>query len=54
MAKKDSHIRSVDVSLYHDTKNVKEANIADLSTENMKIYGANINLARVFPEVHDG
>jgi len=54
MAKKDSHIKSVDVALYHDTKNVKEANIADLSTENMKIYGANINLARVFPEVHDG
>lgn len=52
--KKDSHIMSFDEKIYLDDKRIEKENIAELNTNNMKIYGMNINLARVFPEVHDG
>lgn len=42
------------VKVYEEDKNIETANIANLNITNMKIYGANINLARVFPEIHDG
>ena len=54
MAKKESHIKSIDIKSYLNTDRVEVSNIAGLCTDIMKIYGANINLARVFPEVHDG
>ncbi|MDY5647014.1 MAG: DNA topoisomerase (ATP-hydrolyzing) subunit A [Candidatus Onthovivens sp.] len=52
--KKDSHIKSFNEKLYLDDTNVEQANIAKLNTEQMQKYGANINLARVFPDIHDG
>ena len=46
--------KNFDESVYTEDRSVDKVNISDLNTENMKIYGANINLARVFPEIHDG
>lgn len=56
MAKKKekNHLKGIDEEVYMDDTRIERANIADLNTENMKLYGANINLARVFPEIHDG
>ena len=51
---KKSHLKEIDEQVYLDDSRIERANIADLNTENMKLYGANINLARVFPEIHDG
>ena len=39
---------------YLKTDRIEEANIADINQKGMVLYGANINLARVFPEIHDG
>ena len=52
--KEKSHLKGIDERVYLDDSRIERANIADLNTENMKLYGANINLARVFPEIHDG
>lgn len=55
MAKeKNSHLKNLTDNDYINIDNIETANIAELNTENMKLYGANINLARVFPDVHDG
>lgn len=53
-AKKPSHLKGVAEHLYLDDSRTEQRNIAELNTENMKLYGANINIARVFPEIHDG
>ena len=39
---------------YLKSDRIEEANIADINQKGMILYGANINLARVFPEIHDG
>ena len=44
----------VDEREYLRTDRIEKANIADISQKGMILYGANINLARVFPEIHDG
>ena len=55
MAKeKESAWKKLSDKDYMNDVNIEKVNISDLNTENMKIYGANINLARVFPDIHDG
>ena len=44
----------VDEREYLKTDRIEEANIAEINQKGMTLYGANINLARVFPEIHDG
>lgn len=44
----------VDEREYLKTDRIEEANIAEVNQKGMILYGANINLARVFPEIHDG
>ena len=44
----------VDEREYLNTDRIEQANIADVSQKGMVLYGANINLARVLPEIHDG
>lgn len=57
MAKKNkisSGKKDIDISLYQNSDKVSEVDIGDYNTTNMQIYGANINLARMFPDLRDG
>ena len=50
--KKDKEIR--DVLAVLDKEHIKEANIADISEEWLKIFGGNISVARISPHFIDG
>lgn len=55
MAKdKRSAKKNFDINSYIDNSNVIGVPIADHNTEKMKLYGANVNLARMIPDIRDG
>ena len=54
MADKRKKSGKVEEHEYLKTDRIDRANIADVSQRGMVLYGANVNLARVLPEIHDG
>ena len=46
--------KTFDVNLYFSDSLVKSEDIGELNKSNMIIYGANVNLARMIPDVRDG
>lgn len=55
MAKnKNSAKKDFDVKVYKNDTSIINVPIADHNTEKMKLYGANVNLARMIPDIRDG
>lgn len=50
----NSQLKNFDVEKYRDDSREENVNISKLNTVNMQKYGANVNLYRMFPDVHDG
>ena len=50
----DTAKKDFDISLYQNEKRINKVFIGEHNTEKMKLYGANVNLARTIPDIRDG